>query len=188
MTQHNSKTPQEAKDLWATPQWLFNWLDNYYHFKLDVAASSENAKVNNFLTEQNNAIGKNWNQLSYHSYSFCNPTYSNLGVWVREAIRQLDDHRSSSVYVIPTPNGESYYKEIFDHASKITYINGRIAFESSCDYIKTSKDGKVTHIKKGDAVSGNTRGTCVVEFSPNFARNSLQIFNIDRDELIDRFS
>ena len=44
-----------ASDMWETPTYLFNYLNNKYNFTLDVCATSENAKCENYYTESDNA-------------------------------------------------------------------------------------------------------------------------------------
>jgi len=45
---------------WETPQAFFNELDREFHFVLDVAATSENAKCENFYTEKEDGLSQNW--------------------------------------------------------------------------------------------------------------------------------
>lgn len=40
-------------DMWETPQWLFDELDERYHFTLDACATEENAKCANFYSTWN---------------------------------------------------------------------------------------------------------------------------------------
>lgn len=45
---------------WETPQELFDELDSEYHFDLDAAASSDNAKVKNYFTEEDDSLKQKW--------------------------------------------------------------------------------------------------------------------------------
>ena len=51
----SSKTPE-----WATPQDLFDRLDQQYHFNLDPASTDENAKCNNHFTKENDGLSQSW--------------------------------------------------------------------------------------------------------------------------------
>ena len=45
---------------WMTPKWLFNQLDNEFHFDLDAAATKENALCNKFFTQEDDALNQDW--------------------------------------------------------------------------------------------------------------------------------
>lgn len=88
--------------------------------------------------------------------------------------------------VIPAPNGENQYKDVLNHASEIIFINGRIAFVAACDFTIKGKNGKPDkHIKKGDEVSGNSRGSCVVIFG--LLGGPPRVSHVNRDDIKDEF-
>lgn len=45
---------------WATPMNLFSALNEEFHFGIDVCATPENAKCENFFTEKVNGLAQNW--------------------------------------------------------------------------------------------------------------------------------
>ncbi len=51
----SSKTPE-----WATPQDLFDRLNEKYHFNLDPASTDENAKCKKHFTEKDNGLIQSW--------------------------------------------------------------------------------------------------------------------------------
>jgi len=180
MTDHTSNTPSESKDYWSTPQWLYNWLDSIFHFEIDLAANTGNAKHKVFYTEEDNALFKGWCE-NDRKIGFLNPPYSNIKPWISSVIVE-QGLGFTTVMAIPTPNGETQYKDIFDYASEIIFINGRIAFVASCDFAIKGKNGKPDKfIKKGDEVSGNSRGTCVVIFG--LLGGPPRITHVDRDDI-----
>lgn len=158
------------KDTWATPQYLFNWLNSIYDFDVDLCASKENAKCEAYFTQDDNSLIQGWrnHQGFIRNIGFCNPPYSYIKPWIDKAISE-SNNGFTTVMLIPTPNGESHYHEIFVHATSITFISGRIAFYNP-------------HLKK--YVSGNTRGSCVVEFSRKFNPDTpIQISYIQREAI-----
>ena len=157
------------RDSWSTPQYLFDWLNSIYKFDIDLCADSENKKCDYWYGVEDDALTFRWNHLNT---GFCNPPYSSIKPWVKKAIEEVSNG-FTTVMLIPTPNGESYYKDVFDHAKSITFITGRIAFYNP-------------HLKK--LVGGNTRGSCVVEFSKTFKYSKPEIYHILRDDLIARYS
>ena len=48
-------------DMWATPQWLFDKLDEEFHFTVDVCAVVENAKCRTFFSPEMDGLSINWN-------------------------------------------------------------------------------------------------------------------------------
>ena len=49
-----------ATDDWATPAYLFEALNAEFDFQLDVCASFDNRKVNNYFTQQDDALKQSW--------------------------------------------------------------------------------------------------------------------------------
>ena len=184
MTDHTSNTPQESKDYWSTPQWLYDWLNSIFHFEIDLAANKDNAKHSVFYTEKDNAHYRHWNDYG-RKVGFLNPPYSNTKPWIKDAV-DMQQEQFTTVMVIPTPNGEKQYKDVFNYASEIIFITGRIAFVASCDFTVKGKSGKPDkHVKKGDEVSGNTRGSCVVIFG--LLGGPPRISHVNRDDIKDEF-
>lgn len=56
MDYRSSYTPENLRDLWQTPRWLFNAIDNNLHFACDIAASRDNHLVIRYITEIDNAF------------------------------------------------------------------------------------------------------------------------------------
>lgn len=61
-----------GKDDWETPQWLFNQLDDEFHFTLDPCCTAENAKCRKYYTKAENGLEQDWKGETV----FCNPPYS----------------------------------------------------------------------------------------------------------------
>jgi len=180
MTDHTSNTPAASKDYWSTPRWLYDWLDSIFHFEIDLAANADNAKHEIFYSEEDDAHHQHWNDYG-RKRGFLNPPYSNISPWIDDSI-DMQQVGFTTVSVIPTHNGESYYKNVLQYASEIIFINGRIAFVASCDFTIDGKNGKPDrHIKKGDEVLGNTRGTCVAVFG--VLGGPPRITHVDRDDI-----
>ena len=47
-------------DEWSTPQDIFEQLDNEFNFDLDPCATTENHKCENFFTQEDDGLSKNW--------------------------------------------------------------------------------------------------------------------------------
>lgn len=49
-----------ASDDWETPQYLFDELNEVYHFETDVCATPENAKCARFFTKEQDGLKQVW--------------------------------------------------------------------------------------------------------------------------------
>jgi len=173
MAYKDSKTPLEERDSFGTPDWLSNWLQDVYRFDIDLAASSSNAKHFYYLSIEDNALTTNWKSKN-HLVGFCNPPYSktktsSLKDWIHKAI--IEQRKGfKTLMLMPTPNGESYFKEAFCFASHIIFINGRVSFIDA----------------HGQPKSGNNRGSCVIVFD-NSTESTPKLLHVDRDFLINKY-
>ena len=68
---------------WATPQWLFDLLNDEFNFDLDVCSTDENAKCKNHYTEENDGLSKPWK-----GNVWCNPPYG------RDIVKWVKKHQS----------------------------------------------------------------------------------------------
>ena len=167
---HNSKTPAELRDVWETPQPIFDYMNELYQFEIDLAADVDNTKCDVFLFD---SLNQAWHEKA--SVGFCNPPYSDTGSWLKKGWEEAQQG-FVSVFLVPTPNGESYWGEyVFGKASEILFINGRVAFE------QPQPDG--TTMPK----SGNSRGSCFVEFGRAVEGDTI-LRSIDRDILLGKRS
>ena len=66
---------------WATPQELFDKLNDEFHFTLDPCALPSNAKCAKYYTPEEDGLIQDWGGETV----FCNPPYGRqLGSWVRK--------------------------------------------------------------------------------------------------------
>lgn len=73
-TENKSNTDVSIKDLWQTPQYLFDFLNKEFKFDTDVASSYLNHLCDKYLTEEDNALVSDWGKVNW-----CNPPYSSIG-------------------------------------------------------------------------------------------------------------
>lgn len=69
-----------------TPQWLFDELNQKHGpFTVDVAASAANRKCSRFYDLTTNGLEQSW----HGEHVWCNPPYSNIGIWVAKAMHEV---------------------------------------------------------------------------------------------------
>ena len=60
---------------YETPIEIFNYWQSIFKFDLDVCASSENAKVKNFITREQNALITPWGYRNWMNPPYGKPEY-----------------------------------------------------------------------------------------------------------------
>ena len=116
----------QGGDSWSTPGWLFDLLDNEFHFELDAAASLDNFKCFKFFTAETNALTQDW---SKYGSVFCNPPYSDPMPWVKKAIEETGkDTHCVVALLLPSDTSTRWFKEAFQHAAETRLIQPRIKF------------------------------------------------------------
>lgn len=114
-------------DEWTTPQWLYEELNNEFHFGLDPCATEENAKCENFYTISDSGLSKSWRGRRV----FCNPPYSQIAKWVEKAYRESLKEGTVVVLLIPARTDTRYFHDYIYHRSEIRFISGRLKFSNA---------------------------------------------------------
>lgn len=151
-----SKDKSFDKDSLQTPQFIFNWLNEKYNFKVDLAASDKHHFCNKYFTSEQSALCENWHWLAMNG--FVNPPYSDIDPWIEKAILEAD-RGFTSVFLIPDFNGEARFEQIARHATTIIHLIGRVSFINP---------------NSGKKYTGNNRGSVIVEFSKKYFETSPQ--------------
>jgi site-specific DNA-methyltransferase (adenine-specific) len=140
----NKGTLTSNRQDWETPQAFFNELDREFHFVLDVAATSENAKCENFYTEKEDGLSQNWgggeqidvnpsNVVARTGAVWCNPPYSKqLGKWVKKASEE-SKKGVTVVMLIPSRTETRWFHDYIYNKDnvEIRFVKGRIRFSGS---------------------------------------------------------
>ena len=101
-----------------------------FGFTLDACASSDNAKVDNYYTIEQNALLQDWNGVVW-----CNPPYGREQIkFIQKAHDESVKHGSTVVCLIPArPDTKVWQDLIFNHADQVCFIKGRLKFGNSKD-------------------------------------------------------
>lgn len=114
-------------DEWATPQHIFDELNNEFGFDLDVCANESNHKCENYYSIEQDGLLQDW---SGHRV-FCNPPYSNIAEWVKKAFYETKNDNTLVVLLIPSRTDTKYFQNYIYNRSEIRFINGRLKFGNS---------------------------------------------------------
>ena len=115
-------------DLWETPQDLFDKLNNEFQFTLDVCATPENAKCDNFYTKEQDGLEYPWKGTVW-----CNPPYGRgIGQWVRRALF-ASVSGSTVVMLLPARTDTKWFHHYIYKRNnvEIRFIRGRLKFGGS---------------------------------------------------------
>ena len=108
---------------WATPQDLFDKLNEEFNFTLDPCASDWNAKCKKYYTEKNNGLTKDWSKETV----FMNPPYGkDLAMWMNKAYREVS-RGAVVVCLVPAATDTSWW-HAYAMGGEIRFLRGRPRF------------------------------------------------------------
>ena len=163
-TENKSNTPLNIRDLWQTPEGLFNNLDLEFDFTCDVAASSENSLCDYYFTKEFDALKEEvWGEVNW-----CNPPYSDITPWINKAIEQ-HELGQTTVMLVPADTSVKWFKLAYNSCNEVRFISGRISFINA----ETQKP-----------VNGNNKGSVLFIWRGHAPASSHTVSLVDRDQLI----
>ena len=113
---------------WATPQYLFDKLNEEFHFTLDPAASDENHKCDKYYTIEEDGLQKSWGGETV----FCNPPYGRgIGKWLEKAYNESQKPNTPVVLLVFARTDTKWFHKYVYGKAEIRFIEGRIKFGSA---------------------------------------------------------
>ena len=116
-------------DNYITPKWLFEELDNEFHFKMDCATTILNPLgTPYFITEKEDGLKMPW-----MNPTFCNPPYSEASLWVEKAYNEWRERVITFVMLLPARTDTRWFHDyIYKKLGvEIRFIKGRLKFEGT---------------------------------------------------------
>ena len=113
---------------WATPQNLFDELNDEFNFTLDPCATDENAKCSKYFTIEDDGLSKDWS----NEVVFMNLPYGReIKKWIKKAYEE-SLNGTTVVCLIPARTDTTYWHDfIFDKTDDIRFLRGRLKFGNS---------------------------------------------------------
>ena len=116
-----------ASEEWSTPQYLFDELNEEFHFTLDPCSTDENAKCEKHYTKAQDGLKQDWTGETV----FINPPYGRgIEPWIIKAY----DHSIGggiAVLLIPARTDTKWFHEYVYHKAEIRFVKGRIKYGGS---------------------------------------------------------
>lgn len=110
---------------WETPQYVFDYLNNIFKFDIDVCATKDNRKVDNWFSKEHDGLRQNWN---LYKSCFMNPPYGKEIIkWMQKAYNES----LLGVNVVCLVHSRTDTRWFHDYAmksSEIWFIKGRLKF------------------------------------------------------------
>jgi len=151
---------------WSTPDDLMEALESKFGaFDLDVCATDDNAKAENYITPANNGLKVDWWEYGVKSrLAFCNPPYGQTEVWLTKA---LDERANgvTTVCVLRASTDTAWWHELAMKGS-IYLLRGRVAFDPP--------EGVENKKRPGHA-------TAIVVFGPGWPEGAIQGWDWRKD-------
>lgn len=157
-----SKTKESIKDLWQTPQALFDNLNKEFNFNCDVAASQENTMCDQFIGEEHDSLGKH----RWLKSNWCNPPYSDIKPWIEKAITEHQKGKTI-VMLVPADTSVKWFKLAYESCNEVRFISGRLSFINA----ETQKPA-----------NGNNKGSCIFIWRAHCKSHCVSM--VDRDQLM----
>lgn len=108
-------------DEWATPKWLFEWLNKRFHFTVDAAATRENSLYEDCFT---NGLEASWKG----ERVFVNPPYSNILAWMQKCANEASNGCELICALVPVRTDTRWWHNYVQSADLVHFIKGRLKF------------------------------------------------------------
>lgn len=115
----------------ATSPELFSSLDERFHFSIDVAASSHNAKCERYFTREVDGLVQSW----AGERVWCNPPYSDIRPWLEKAWLECDTAELIVMLLPANRTEQGWWQEFVEpyrdspaHPLRVEFIANRQRF------------------------------------------------------------
>jgi phage N-6-adenine-methyltransferase len=110
---------------WATPQELFDRLNQEFYFTLDVCALPENAKCKRYFSPKEDGLQQKWTGVCW-----MNPPYGReIEQWMQKALQE-SERGATVVCLVPARTDTEWWHKYALHG-EIRFIRGRVKFQGA---------------------------------------------------------
>ena len=108
---------------WETPRHFYDRLNAEFSFTLDVCATPDNAKCEQFYTERENGLAQQWEGICW-----MNPPYGNeISKWMRKAWISARNG-TTVVCLVPARTDTTWWHSYVMEAHEIRFVRRRLKF------------------------------------------------------------
>ena len=110
---------------WATPQGLFDKLDRFFDFQLDVCASKDNHKCHQYFSIQEDGLSQKW---SSYKRIWMNPPYGKgIEKWMQKAYCEAQEG-AIIVCLVPARTDTRWWHNWVNGKAHVHFIKGRLKY------------------------------------------------------------
>jgi site-specific DNA-methyltransferase (adenine-specific) len=107
--------PKSKSDKWATPQKLYDELNNEFKFNFDPCPIT-------WKEGDPDGLSIDWG-----SSTFCNPPYSKVALWIKKAYDEWKKGKKVVMLINAITDTKAFHEYIYNKA-ELRFIKGRISF------------------------------------------------------------
>lgn len=159
-----SVTPDVARQCWATPQWIIDFVAaKFGQIGIDVCASPENAKAPVYFTEATNGLDSAHNWGDEGGIAWCNPPYEDPLPWVEKAIEQAKQRGVTTIMLVNNDPSTAWFLKALQGAQTVINFIGYTDKATG-----KFKSGRVAFVdaRTGEEGSKNPKGSVIFEIKP----------------------
>lgn len=118
--------PVTQKDKWATPEHIFNKLNQEFNFTLDPCCEPHTAKCGKFYTQYDDGLSKDW----AGERVFCNPPYSNgnIDLWMEKCYMESRKPDTLVVALVAVSTSAKWWHQWVLNNAELRFIERRVQF------------------------------------------------------------
>ncbi len=110
---------------WATPQEVFNKLNEEFKFTLDPCCSELTKKCEKYYTVETDGLSKNWEG----ERVFVNPPFGKeQASWIKKCFEESEKPNTTVVLLIPARTDTIAFHKYLYGKAEIRFIKGRLKF------------------------------------------------------------
>jgi phage N-6-adenine-methyltransferase len=139
---NNALMFSSKSDEWATPQDTFDAMHREFQFDVDLAASQENTKCEEFYSIEKSALAAHWAEDFPDGIGWCNPPYSRglQGKFIEKAAAERLNGFTTVMLLPARTDTRAFHTHIYDETTwsarkgvEIRFLRGRLKFGGAKD-------------------------------------------------------
>ena len=114
-------------NIYETPQWLFDELNEEFNFTLDVCADVNTYKCEKYFDEQMDGLKQDWS----NNICWMNPPYDKSKLWIEKAYNECNENKVTTVALLPSRTDTIAFHKYIYKQYEIRFLKGRLKFGKS---------------------------------------------------------
>lgn len=123
----------KSKQDYVTPSEFIQTVEKRFgHLVVDLAATSENKRAPEFISEAENSLADKWQWRNYHGLCWLNPPFAHIAPWARKC--QVESLMGAKILMlVPASVGSNWFADHIHGRAHVMFLSPRIQFEGAED-------------------------------------------------------